>query len=523
MGIFKKLKNVVGITAIADAARALNGSTQRGRTARGATAARQELQAGYDASYDILSPYLDQNANSFNLLRDGIASGGEFAQSYQSSFNPDSFAFTALPLPSQSTPFATPRPAGFSRGRLNKLSAQVSQGRSAVPPVNPVPTSFQPVDILPQVGGLPQVGSLPQVGGLPQAGSPLVEAHLPDAGFQVNRGGVNPNQFQIGTSAPLPAAGFNAPVDPFSAAQFDFRADPGYQFRLQQGGAAIDRGAAARGKSLSGQAAKALAQFGQNLGAEAYAKARDRAVQENQLAYDRALGQNNLNFDRGLALSNQSYQRGLTQNQLGYDRALAADDRRYQRDLTQNNASFDRGIQLNNARQANLGANFDRSLRLRDQSFNQALSQNQLGYDRGLTANRLNYNRTQSANQRGYDRSVFADQRGYDRALTTNRLGYDRALGQNQLAYDRALTQDQRNADRFYQNDALRYGRLAGLVGTQLGIANAVASNRNALGGNLANNLTGAAAALNQSTNLAVSNGIGIGNSLLGAFVPKPG
>jgi len=149
---------------------------------------------------------------------------------------------------------------------------------------------------------------------------------------------------------------------PFSSNRFDFRADPGYQFRLAQGSAAVDRGAASRGKALSGQAARELAQFGQNLASEEFNRARNRALEENKLAYNRA-------------------------------------------------------------------------------------------------------------------------------------------LGENELAYGRALQHDTRGEQRFNQADERRYGRLANLVNSQLQTANRQAGIRNDLGGNLANNYMGTAAALNQASN----------------------
>ena len=60
----------------------------------------------------------------------------------------------------------------------------------------------------------------------------------------------------------------------FSAA--DFKADPGYQFRLDQGQQALERSAAARGGLLSGAALKDANNFAQG-----------QASQEWQAAYDR--------------------------------------------------------------------------------------------------------------------------------------------------------------------------------------------------------------------------------------------
>ena len=56
----------------------------------------------------------------------------------------------------------------------------------------------------------------------------------------------------------------------------DFQADPGYQFRQDQGQQAIERSAAARGGLLSGAALKDTARFSQGLASQEYGAAYDR-------------------------------------------------------------------------------------------------------------------------------------------------------------------------------------------------------------------------------------------------------
>jgi hypothetical protein len=56
----------------------------------------------------------------------------------------------------------------------------------------------------------------------------------------------------------------------------DFQADPGYQFRMDQGTRALDSSASARGGLYSGRAAKDLQRFGQGLGAQEYQSAFNR-------------------------------------------------------------------------------------------------------------------------------------------------------------------------------------------------------------------------------------------------------
>lgn len=56
----------------------------------------------------------------------------------------------------------------------------------------------------------------------------------------------------------------------------DFKADPGYRFRMQEGRKALERSASARGGLYSGRAGKDFMRFGQGLGSEEYSRSYDR-------------------------------------------------------------------------------------------------------------------------------------------------------------------------------------------------------------------------------------------------------
>jgi hypothetical protein len=73
-------------------------------------------------------------------------------------------------------------------------------------------------------------------------------------------------------------------------------ADPGYQFRLNQGTAALNRSAAATGLSMSGAALKALARFNSGLASDEYGAAyardsNDKTTRFNRLASLAGIGQ----------------------------------------------------------------------------------------------------------------------------------------------------------------------------------------------------------------------------------------
>jgi len=66
-----------------------------------------------------------------------------------------------------------------------------------------------------------------------------------------------------------------------------FEKDPGYKFRVDQGERSMERGAAARGKMLSGQQQKALLGYGQEMGSQEYGNSFNRAAQEHNMNAER--------------------------------------------------------------------------------------------------------------------------------------------------------------------------------------------------------------------------------------------
>jgi hypothetical protein len=95
-----------------------------------------------------------------------------------------------------------------------------------------------------------------------------------------------------------------------------FEKDPGYQFRVDQGERSMERGAAARGKLLSGQQQKALLGYGQDMGSQEYQNTFNRAAQEWGMNANRL--QNNYNMLN--SLNQQGF--GAGQNIANYRNAL---------------------------------------------------------------------------------------------------------------------------------------------------------------------------------------------------------
>lgn len=78
----------------------------------------------------------------------------------------------------------------------------------------------------------------------------------------------------LGLGGNTNAQGYGSAMKDFSMA--DFQADPGYQWRLQQGQQALERSAAARGGLLSGRAAKDMTNYAQGAASQEYGNAFNR-------------------------------------------------------------------------------------------------------------------------------------------------------------------------------------------------------------------------------------------------------
>ena len=91
---------------------------------------------------------------------------------------------------------------------------------------------------------------------------------------------------QIGINAPFVAAGTNAmnklsAQAPYTPSAFNFQADPGYAFTLEQGNKQLNATAAARGGLISGNALTAAQQYGQGLGSTYYQQAYQNYLSKN--------------------------------------------------------------------------------------------------------------------------------------------------------------------------------------------------------------------------------------------------
>ena len=83
----------------------------------------------------------------------------------------------------------------------------------------------------------------------------------------------------------VPGADFGSLTKGFSLE--DFEADPGYQFRLDQGNQAIERALAAQGKTLTPEALKAMGEYNQGMASQEYGNAYNRYNIDNTNLFNR--------------------------------------------------------------------------------------------------------------------------------------------------------------------------------------------------------------------------------------------
>lgn len=165
---------------------------------------------------------------------------------------------------------------------------------------------------------------------------------------------VSPYTFGGTTPLPWQSFAFNPQDYAFTPPTADtLPQDPGYQFRLREGQRALENSATAKGMTFSGPQAKALQQYGQEMGSQEYQNAYNRLLTQNQLRYERDLAGSNLNYGRAQAENQQTYERGLAGSQLNYGRAKDA----YGLNLARLGSLSNMGMGAANTL-ANLGTNY---------------------------------------------------------------------------------------------------------------------------------------------------------------------
>ena len=109
---------------------------------------------------------------------------------------------------------------------------------------------------------------------------------------------------RLGIGGDTSAPGYGEFMRNFSMA--DYQADPGYQFRLQEGLKQLQGQAAARGGLLSGATQRGTQKYAQNLASQEYGNAYQRYMEQMQNRYNMLAGQQGVGFRAGGALADLS-------------------------------------------------------------------------------------------------------------------------------------------------------------------------------------------------------------------------
>jgi Chaperone of endosialidase len=106
----------------------------------------------------------------------------------------------------------------------------------------------------------------------------------------------------------------------------DFQQDPGYQFRMQEGQKAIERGAAARGGLMGGRALKEISRYGQDFASNEYNNAYNRVNNDRDQRFNKLSSLAGVGQTSASQIANSGMQAGqqVAQNQIGIGNAQAA-------------------------------------------------------------------------------------------------------------------------------------------------------------------------------------------------------
>lgn len=106
--------------------------------------------------------------------------------------------------------------------------------------------------------------------------------------LQAGTAGLGKLSDYLGTSGNTSADGYGSLLKNFTMA--DYQADPGYQFRLEQGQKALDRASSAKGSYFSGNQLKAAQNYGQQAASQEFGSAYGRFRDNQNDIYSRLAG-----------------------------------------------------------------------------------------------------------------------------------------------------------------------------------------------------------------------------------------
>lgn len=235
-------------------------------------------------------------------------------------------------------------------------------------------------------------------------------------------------------------------VEQFNAPEFnfDFKTDPGFQFRMGEGVNALQNSAAGRTGILSGNTLRGITEFGQGLASEEYGKAYGRArgeyTQDYGNAWDRYLNQ--------LDLERQRYGRATSEETAAYGRATD----QYGRDLARSNTQTGRNWNRYGQQYAAATDTYNRGMGNRTARLNTLQSLAGVGQQAVNTGTSLGAN---YANSVGNMSMNSANNIGNTMMSSANNIGNigmnnANAQGASQIAGGNSISGGLSNASNFY-------------------------------------------------------------------------
>lgn len=142
--------------------------------------------------------------------------------------------------------------------------------------------------VLPGTGSATSVGQFVNAAGqaVDAQGNPIMTSGAQDFGIGGINYGATQGEMDAGANS-IESGYFNKQFTPEDLAA---GLDPGYQFRIDQGNAALGAKRAAVGNRFGGQALKDITNYNQDAASQEYGKAYDRFTQNKSLLFDRLSG-----------------------------------------------------------------------------------------------------------------------------------------------------------------------------------------------------------------------------------------
>lgn len=218
-------------------------------------------------------------------------------------------------------------------------------------------------------------------------------------------------------------------LTPYQSAQFNFEADPGYQFRQNEGNRAIQNRQLASGNFFSGGALREAADYNSGLASQEYGNAFQRYMQNDANSFRN----NRANNSDSMTTWQANDTTGFRNNQANFTGNMAswqANDAAGFRNNQANNAGeLGRWSAADNAGYRNFQGNFNNALTLDNTGYNRALQADNTNYQRWVD----NYNRQVNADNTNWSRLTYLDTSGQNATNAGNVAGANSANVISQL------------------------------------------------------------------------------------------